>query len=61
MTETTFDTAIESELRHRYHQPKGVEQFGISTRQAGSYFLPTRTRAREKPANPPVLRGWRFR
>jgi hypothetical protein len=25
-----------------------------------SYFLPTRTRAREKPANPPVLRGWRF-
>jgi hypothetical protein len=29
MTETTFDTAIESELRHRYHQPKGVEQFGI--------------------------------
>ena len=26
-----------------------------------SYFLPTRTRAREKPANPPVLRGWRFR
>jgi NCS1 nucleoside transporter family len=29
MTETTFDTAIESELQHRYHQPKGVEQFGI--------------------------------
>jgi cytosine/uracil/thiamine/allantoin permease len=29
MTETTFDTAIESELRRRYHQPKGVEQFGI--------------------------------
>ena len=26
-----------------------------------SYFLPTRTRAREKPANPLVLRGWRFR
>src|SRR5580692_12133582 len=24
-----------------------------------SYFLPTRTRAREKPANPLVLRGWR--
>jgi nucleobase:cation symporter-1, NCS1 family len=29
MTETTFDTAIESELQHRYRQPKGVEQFGI--------------------------------
>ena len=29
MTETTFDTAIESELQRRYHQPKGVEQFGI--------------------------------
>ena len=29
MTETTFDTAIQSELQRRYHQPKGVEQFGI--------------------------------
>jgi NCS1 family nucleobase:cation symporter-1 len=29
MTETTFDTEIESELQHRYRQPKGVEQFGI--------------------------------
>jgi NCS1 nucleoside transporter family len=29
MTETTFDTTIERELQHRYHQPKGVEQFGI--------------------------------
>jgi hypothetical protein len=31
------------------------------THPVRSYFLPTRTRAREKPANPPVLRGWRFR
>ena len=29
MTETTFDTAIDSELHRRYRQPKGVEQFGI--------------------------------
>jgi purine-cytosine permease-like protein len=29
MTNTTLDSAIESELQHRYHQPKGVEQFGI--------------------------------
>src|SRR5579863_783090 len=29
MTDTTLDPAIESELQHRYHQPKGVEQFGI--------------------------------
>jgi nucleobase:cation symporter-1, NCS1 family len=29
MADTTFDSAIESELRQRYHQPKGVEQFGI--------------------------------
>jgi NCS1 family nucleobase:cation symporter-1 len=29
MADTTFDTAIESELQQRYHQPKGVEQFGI--------------------------------
>jgi nucleobase:cation symporter-1, NCS1 family len=29
MADTTFDTAIESELQHRYRQPKGVEQFGI--------------------------------
>jgi len=29
MGDTTFDTAIESELQQRYHQPKGVEQFGI--------------------------------
>jgi hypothetical protein len=33
----------------------------IDSIRARSYFLPTRTRAREKPANPPVLRGWRFR
>jgi NCS1 nucleoside transporter family len=29
MADATFGTAIESELQHRYHQPKGVEQFGI--------------------------------
>src|SRR3984893_15250153 len=29
MTNTTFDSAIENALQHRYHQPKGVEQFGI--------------------------------
>src|SRR5579859_574873 len=29
MADTTFDTAIESELQQRYHQPKGVEHFGI--------------------------------
>jgi hypothetical protein len=29
MADTTFDTAIENELQQRYHQPKGVEQFGI--------------------------------
>jgi NCS1 family nucleobase:cation symporter-1 len=29
MVETTFDTAIERELQQRYHQPGGVEQFGI--------------------------------
>ncbi len=29
MAETTFDTAIERDLQRRYHQPGGVEQFGI--------------------------------
>src|SRR5258706_5708310 len=29
MAETTFDTTIERELQRRYHQPGGVEQFGI--------------------------------
>lgn len=29
MAETTFDTAIERNLQKRYHQPTGVEQFGI--------------------------------
>lgn len=29
MADATFGAAIESELQHRYHQPKGVEQFGI--------------------------------
>jgi NCS1 family nucleobase:cation symporter-1 len=29
MAETTFDTAIERSLQKRYHQPSGVEQFGI--------------------------------
>jgi cytosine/uracil/thiamine/allantoin permease len=29
MAETTFDTAIERDLQRRYHQPSGVEQFGI--------------------------------
>ena len=29
MADTTFGSAIESELQQRYHQPKGVEQFGI--------------------------------
>jgi NCS1 nucleoside transporter family len=29
MTEISFDTAIERDLQKRYHQPKGVEQFGI--------------------------------
>ena len=29
MADTTFDTAIESDLRRRYRQPTGVEQFGI--------------------------------
>ena len=35
MTETTFDTAIDSELQRRYHQPKGVEQFGIEAIPTG--------------------------
>jgi nucleobase:cation symporter-1, NCS1 family len=29
MAETTFDTTIERDLQRRYHQPSGVEQFGI--------------------------------
>jgi NCS1 nucleoside transporter family len=29
MADTTFDTAIEHDLQARYHQPRGVEQFGI--------------------------------
>ena len=29
MTEISFDTTIERDLQKRYHQPKGVEQFGI--------------------------------
>ena len=29
MADTTFDTAIERDLQRRYHQPTGVEQFGI--------------------------------
>jgi NCS1 nucleoside transporter family len=29
MAETTFDTTIERDLQRRYHQPGGVEQFGI--------------------------------
>jgi nucleobase:cation symporter-1, NCS1 family len=29
MADTTFDTAIERSLQKRYHQPSGVEQFGI--------------------------------
>jgi NCS1 family nucleobase:cation symporter-1 len=29
MADTTADIAIERELQHRYHQPSGVEQFGI--------------------------------
>jgi len=29
MADTTFDTAIERGLQKRYHQPTGVEQFGI--------------------------------
>src|SRR5580698_7626180 len=29
MADTTFDTAIEHDLQKRYHQPSGVEQFGI--------------------------------
>ena len=29
MADTTFDTAIERDLQKRYHQPSGVEQFGI--------------------------------
>jgi NCS1 family nucleobase:cation symporter-1 len=29
MAEATFDTTIEQSLRKRYHQPAGVEQFGI--------------------------------
>src|SRR3984957_21314516 len=29
MADTTFDTAIEQNLQKRYHQPSGVEQFGI--------------------------------
>jgi NCS1 family nucleobase:cation symporter-1 len=29
MADTTFDTAIERNLQRRYHQPTGVEQFGI--------------------------------
>ena len=29
MAETTLDTTIERELQQRYHQPAGVEQFGI--------------------------------
>jgi NCS1 family nucleobase:cation symporter-1 len=29
MADTTFDTTIERDLQQRYHQPKGVEQFGI--------------------------------
>src|SRR5580658_1915004 len=29
MADTTFDTAIEHDLQQRYHQPSGVEQFGI--------------------------------
>jgi NCS1 family nucleobase:cation symporter-1 len=35
MAETTFDTAIENELQRRYHQPKGVEQFGIEAIPGG--------------------------
>jgi nucleobase:cation symporter-1, NCS1 family len=29
MADTTFDAAIEHDLQQRYHQPSGVEQFGI--------------------------------
>jgi NCS1 family nucleobase:cation symporter-1 len=29
MADTTYDTAIEHDLQKRYHQPAGVEQFGI--------------------------------
>jgi NCS1 nucleoside transporter family len=29
MAEITFDTTIERDLQQRYHQPSGVEQFGI--------------------------------
>ena len=29
MADTTFDAAIERDLQKRYHQPTGVEQFGI--------------------------------
>jgi NCS1 nucleoside transporter family len=29
MADTTLDTAIERDLQKRYHQPRGVEQFGI--------------------------------
>lgn len=29
MAETTFETTIERNLQRRYHQPRGVEQFGI--------------------------------
>ena len=29
MADISFDTAIERDLQKRYHQPKGVEQFGI--------------------------------
>ena len=29
MADATFDTAIEHDLQQRYHQPSGVEQFGI--------------------------------
>jgi purine-cytosine permease-like protein len=29
MADTTFDAAIEQDLQKRYHQPAGVEQFGI--------------------------------
>jgi hypothetical protein len=67
---TRFEMIAERKLRRRQLTDDGnVEITGRDLREKTppvglvrrSYFLPTRTRAREKPANPPVLRGWRFR
>ena len=41
--------------------PKGIPCLYPQPARKRHCLLPTRTRAREKPANPPVLRGWRFR